>query len=368
MKEYQLAAGLFKTDPIAPECLLRSAVLRMELGNYEGARADLHDLLYRYPSFQGHDRAYLALGEANLRAGKPQDAIADFRRLYFLNISPGSQAGAAIGLGRCYFRSGGHDEAAKWLTRYLGLADAAREQGEAAEARLMLAACHAALGEPKQAEADYHRALEAGPSPAQRAKALFGLADLYLEAGRYAEALRAIGAVDADTLPSGEPLGRGPALTDYLVLVGRLYRRIGLPDQGIHFLKDRLAAVTGNPRRARVVLEIARGHAAAADHESAAGVYVEAIRELTPGVESRTATCELARLCLQLGRTGQAITLAGGVLDGPCEPELRARVAGILGSAYVLRGEYEKAAQAFALAREDGQVAAVDAADGRDEP
>ena len=362
MDEYQLAAGLFRTDTIAPECLLRSAVLRMELGNYEGARDDLHDLLYRYPSFQGHDRAYLALGEANLRAGRHQDAIADFRRLYYLNISSPSQAGAAIGLGRCYFEFGAYDEAAKWLTRYVGLAEtgAADVDGTLPEAHVMLGESHAALDDATQAEADFRRALAADPSRAQRDRALFGLAELCMKAGRYAEALRAAGVVEADAL-APEPLTR------YLVLIGRLYRAIGLPDKGAYVLRDRLAAVSDEAGRARVAVEIGRSYLAAADYEKAAGVYAEAIRKLPPGRECQSVTCELAELCLKLGRTGQAITLAGGVLDGSCERELRSRVAGILGSAYVLRGEYDKAAQAFALGREDG-VAAADADEGRQMP
>ena len=338
MKEYQLIAGRFDAHRVAPEALLRCARLRMELTNYEGARNDLQRLLDLHPDFQAQDEVYLALGEANRRQGRHNDAISDFHKLWTQNLSAESRARAALGVGRCHYAKGLHEKADKWLTRYIGTA----AEGDEAltEAYLLRGFSRRELGRPELAEADLRRALGTDPSREQYLSVALALSELYLDTGKTVQALGTLRSLDVDAVPA-ERLAR------YLLLLGRMYRQMGLPERGVRRLSEYVASAGDIQSRARVGIEIARCHRAAGHHEAARQALTEVLEKMAPCEAYYGAACDLAEACLELGEAAQTITLAQGVLDADSGPDARERALGLLGAAYALRHDYRKAALAY---------------------
>ncbi|MFW6133632.1 MAG: tetratricopeptide repeat protein, partial [Planctomycetota bacterium] len=273
IKEYQLIAGRFDARPVAPRALLRCARLRLDLGNEDGARNDLQRLLDKYPDFQAQDEVYLALGEANRRAGRLDDAIGDFRRLFVQNLSPDSRAAAAYGLGRCYHAKDMPDDAATWLTRFIGLAD--RDHPDIAAAYLLRGRCRVSTGESDLAEGDLRGALASASSSREHVDAALALGALYLDTGRVVRALGLLSSLDADTVPETR-LGR------YLELCGRMYRTMGLPGRAVRLLGRHIGDVPDAQDRARVGAEVARCYLAADQRDRAEDMLTQVLEEMAP--------------------------------------------------------------------------------------
>ena len=339
MQQHAVVANTYARSPVASSALLRSAKLRIQMRDYEGACKDLRDLLDRHPDCQEADEVYLSLGQTAMQTGQFEQAVLEFRKLYYLNLSPASQAQACRGIGQCLMRMGNQAEACTWLMRYVGLAKDP-PAAELAEALDLLGQGQNALGQPLLAAQSFRQAIAAGPAQARRVEILLELAAIQTAAGQYADALGTLAKLDSEELAAAQR-------QQVLIMTARLYRTMGLTDKAVSFLRAQLPTVMDPSMKASLAVELARCQLDNAEAAAARTVLLDALGKL-PVEEAKEASCLLAEALLQCGQSDQAIALAAELLQAACPDGLRRRARQVLGQAYVAKQDYEQAAIVFA--------------------
>jgi len=339
MREYQLVFHRFAKDKTAPLALLRCAELRTHLCDYDGARGDLLDLLDTYPNFQSSGKVYLYLGQATMKGGLMEEAVATFRKLYYLNLSPDSKMQACLGAAQCLYAKGEYKEASKWLKRYLDLAGQDSD-GHLAEALAMLGKCQSELGDVKGAARTLQNALAQDPPQRQRVDIILKLAELYLSSRSFVPALGIIESVGSGRLSIEQA-------HQLLMLTVRTYREMGLSEKAVAILRDRMDTFRDRKIRGSLTVELARCVYETGDLNESRDLLMAALPSLENGPPAHRAICDLAEVCLKLGNHSQAITMAEELLKLPCSSQVRLRTLDILGTAWALERDYRKASLAF---------------------
>lgn len=351
LSSYQVLAQRYPHDSLAPLALLQSAMLRLRLRDYSGARTDLLDLLDRYPSGPSFEQVYLRLGQATHQAGMIEEAARVYSRLYHLDVSVPTKRQACLGAAQCHFDQKDYPQTIEWVKRYRELAD--QDGGrELAAAYVVWAQAANAQGDVEQARQCFSAALAAGPSRQHYVSCLLEMARLDLQQGRMAQVLGALARLEELPLDQEQ-------LFSMLVLSAHAHRAMGLAPVAIRMLRGRIAGLVDPVLRARLQVEYATCLRDDNDAEGACAALEEAMPSLPPGPPTDAAWCDLAELHLKAGRAEQAVTLAEQILARPTDPQQRRRAMEILGAAYLQRRQYPQAAQAFSglvASRQEGQA------------
>jgi tetratricopeptide (TPR) repeat protein len=350
--EYQVIAQRYPRNRLAPLARLRTATLRLDLRDYMGARQELLDLLNRYPDCSASDEVYLRLGQADMEGGRLDEAIQTFRKLYFLDLSLTSRAGAALGAAKCCFNKGQYDEANTWLARRIELGQVPGDD-HLSEAYAYLAKTEAARGHLAQAIDAYKRAL-AVPAPAKdegdvgrRIEMLLDLARVLIQQEDFVPALA--------VLESFSPRDATPRQAEELLLVkAEVLRSMHLPQRAIALLKRGLASPSSPETAGRMTLEMARCLAETDGPEATRQMLTDALPKMEAGPTACQASLALAEACLKLGRGNQAAAVCRELLKLNCSPDVRRRTQAILGAAYACEKDYQRAALALTGKTPDG--------------
>jgi tetratricopeptide (TPR) repeat protein len=335
MREYEVIANRFQSHDAAQRALLESAKLRIALRDFTGARDDLLELLDRHPEFENTEQVYLNLARATMEAGLHAEAQTIFEKLYFLNLTPESQAAACYGVGTCAYRQDQHQQAIEWMDRYAGLAG--EDPGsDLAGAMLTAGRSHAQLGEHNEAISVLYRALASDPAPAQRRDISLTMADVQLRKGNSVKVLGALDELDPDRL---SPAQRARAVQ---LRAGAL-REMGLPERGIDTIDETLKIVADPQLQADLLLAKARCERSRNDRSAARKLYAQAISALAGGPEAQIASCELAEMCYEDKRYDHAAELARGIVSKAASPATRTRARRVLVAALIAKGDYEAA-------------------------
>ena len=338
LRDAQLTAERFTDHDVAPLAMLLGASIRMQLRDYNGARADLLKLLDRYPNCPTADQAYVNLGNVTAEAGLLEEAIGAFNKLYYLNLTAESRSRACLGLGKCHFRLGRFAQAVEWLDRCLASPVGLRSP-ELAEARMLLGQAAAKTGDLAYAQRVLGDLLADGSAKDLFIEAGMKLADVDIRLGRPALALSVLRELDARQLSDRQ---REQA---YL-LSAQAMRSMGLPERAAQFLRGRIETVTDLEARLRLSVELARCLVADGDQTAALAALTEAMSKAPPGPVSQETACFLAEMALKAGKLDQAVAVTGGLLITTCSPEIRQRALEILAAASILQRDYKKAAEA----------------------
>ena len=132
-----------------------------------------------------------------------------------------------------------------------------------------------------------------------------------------------------------------------LLLLSSAYRMMGLADKAASVLRAGIASISEAPRRVEMEVELARCYVACGDLSAAWLLLTAALPNAVPGEVADRVKCELADVCLKMEKPVQAITIASEVLKSSCPAPMRRRVLNIMGRAYLMQRDYEKAALAF---------------------
>ena len=336
IREYQSIAARFSNARIGPQVLLRCAKLRIEIHDYSGAAEDLTALLDIYPDRPEVAQAYALLGKVTMKAGRVAEAFGVFKKLFFRADSVGVKISASLGAAKCLYQQGKFDEAVKWLSDHISLAAKAGLPGRS-QTYLLLGRCHTALGSAGHAIEAFRLALGTDPTPGQQMEAHLALAEAWRKGGNLPKALAAL----LWTVREAE--------TDqqkYLVLslTAGVYREMGLAEKGAAVLRANVPQVSDPLLRAKLRIVQARCYGDAERLSEAYDILTEAPKVLSPGVSAQEAACELAEICLRIGKPDQAATVALGVLkSSPADPQGK-RARKTLAAAYLATRQYEKAA------------------------
>ncbi len=336
--EYRLVANRFPKHSLAPYALLESGKLRVRLRDYVGAHADLKQLVEVYPETDLADTACLHLADATMKAGLFEEAAGLYRKVYNLGLSVESQADSALGVGRCSAEMGNHEETARWLNHYVTLAqDQSRPEFHAA--CLLLGKACLALHKPQQAHAALNLALMGDLSRQQYVETVAVLVRTYIEQGLLLEALETLEGTTGWQLSQQEGI-------ELLLLRVQVFRSIGLVNKAIILLQEKGQFLPSPELKGTVALELAACHVNNNDMESARRTLSDAFALVRPGPLAQQIGRELARTCLRLGQTSQAVSVCSQLLEHASAAE-RAPVLRLLAEAYRKQGQYDRAVVAM---------------------
>jgi len=334
--EYRSTARNFSNARVAPRALLQGAKLRIELRDYSGARKELLNLLDTYPDNSKSAEAYASLGEATMKAGRSAEAFAVFKKLFFLSQSPESRLSACLGAGRCLYEQGKYATAVKWLNDHITMAGGGGK-GDLSQAYLLLGKCHSVLGNTSQAVAACQAVLATKPEADERIEACLSLAGAWRSLGDLPKAL-------AVSLQMSKEVDRGERKYEALLVTAGIYREMGLAERGAAFLKTNILKISDPAIQAKLSIEQARCYRDAGRFSEAYAILTEAPEMLSPGRGAQEAACDLAEVCLRIGRPAQAVVVAGRVLKSSPVGSYRKRARKLLAAAYLARQDYENAA------------------------
>jgi tetratricopeptide (TPR) repeat protein len=336
--QYRLVAHQYARHGLAPHALLRSGTLKVRLRDYLGAQTDLKQLIELYPETELTDRACLYLADATMKAGLYEEATDLYRKVYNLGLSASAQTESALGVGRCLYETGQHEEAAKWLTRYVTLAHD-RSRPEFSAACLLLGKACLALHQPQQAQAALNLALKGELSRQQHVQTIALLVKTYLDQGLFLEALATLEGTSGWQLSQQETV-------DLAVLRAQALRAIGLVDKATALLEEKGQYLSSPELRAKVALELTCCLLADGRIEQARKTLGEAFATAEPGPLSARIGRELAGVCLRLGQTAQAVTVCTQLLERADASE-RPAILTLLADAYRRQGKYPQALTAM---------------------
>ena len=198
----------------------------------------------------------------------------------------------------------------------------------------------AASGKLPEAARALHCALAARPSAKRRTETLLELSIVQKQRSRFVSTMGALDGIDPRSLTRRQ---RG----DYVLTRARIYRAMGLADKAAAFLRREVPAVADEKMNLAIGLEMAKCHAQEGDCGPARGLLTELLPRMKPGPAAIQAACELAEICLEDGKTAQAISVGRRWLKSG-SPAERRRILRLLGKAYLHQRNYQRAALAFA--------------------
>jgi tetratricopeptide (TPR) repeat protein len=337
--EYALLARRFKRSNAAPKALLQAAKIKISMMNFAKARQDLIDLLDLYPDYPGADKVYLMLAQVNERSGQLDEAVRSYEYLYYRNLSASSRKAACMGAGRCYDRLKKPTEATKWFARYAALIKQPNPN-DYVEAYIMMARSEAAQGNYDMAVQAYHRGLAGRPPAETRIVALMELVSVHIRREDFISAIGVLNHLRCESLTKEQECRQA-------VLTAEVLRSLGLMEKARSVLKLQLSATDIPALRAMVGVELAQCHMDVEDYESAQRLLTEILPLLRDETSLWLAEVLLAKVCLKMNESDQAIRIARKVLDSTAPKDLQRRAGRILGEAFLRKKEYEKAALAF---------------------
>lgn len=375
IEEYRLVADRFSKTPLAPAALFNSSGARVKLRDYAGARKDLTELVSQYPDCRVVDQAYLHLAGATMQAGLYDDAERIFRRVYNLNESLQSRIEGALGAARCFYKKRDWPGAEKWLTRYFESVTRRGESNYLGSAYLLLGKTKAALGKFDEASDAFGYALKQHLTDDGYADCLLALAQIQMRRDDFLGALNLLEKMSQE--PTADELS-----CQILATKAQIFRLMGVPGKGIAVLDDVVEYITDARLRAILSSELAKCHAAAGELSTAADILASALLAVEAGDLANEISCQLAEVCLQLEESSQAtafehssqaIRICRQVLTS-LQPsgeqagknsffgatlaldaaQIRNKALNILGKAYTMQKDYDKAALAFAGIFEQG--------------
>ncbi len=337
--EYELLASRYKRADVAPKALLQAAKIKISMMNFAKARQDLVDLLDLYPDFPGVDQVYLMLAGINETSGQYEEALRSYEYLYYRNLSSTSRQAACMGAGRCYDKLQKHADATKWFARYAALAKKPNPV-DYVEAYFRMARSEVAQGNFDMAVQAYHRGLAGNPAPEVRVPALMELVNVHIHREDFVSAIGVLNHLRRETLTKEQQCQQA-------ILNAEVLRSLGLMEKARSVLKLQLSAAESAELRAMVGVELAQCHMDVEDYESAQQILTEVLPLLQDEKTLWLAEVLLADVCLKLDEPEQAIRIAKKVTDSTAPADLHRRAARILGEAYLMKKEFEKAALAF---------------------
>jgi TolA-binding protein len=337
--EYKLVANRFSQMELAPFALFHSSKVKSGMRDHHGAREDLKQLVEQYDDCDIYGQAYLRLADATMEAGLRAEAALLYQRVYNFGLSRESKTASAIGAAECFYAIKAHQDAAKWLARYINLARE-DESNNLYSAHFMLGQTNLALGQYQEACNAFQYALVEQNSRQQYVEAITALVKGHIEQEQFIEALDALENVRSVALSQEQSV-------EMLLLRSKIFRLLGLADTAIVSLRDRAEYVSDLQLGAKIAFELAQCDIAKGNLDSARRRLSEILGIVEPGLLAQETALELTDVCVKLGRSSQAVSICLQLLNSNLPAQTRQETLRFLAAAYNLQKDYDKAALAL---------------------
>jgi tetratricopeptide (TPR) repeat protein len=334
---------------LVPYALLGASEIKIRMKDYAGARADLNELLVRYPDCMVADKALLSLAETTRISGLYQEAVTFYEQIIRLNINDESRRAALLGLGQCAFESADHQASVQWLGQAIE-AMAGTSDDRLGPAYLMAGQSFIELKRYEKAAATFRMALGGVLDRRDHVQVVLELVQAECLRENYLQALTILESIPDENLNQED-------LCQILVVKSTIYRAIDLPDTAITFLRRRIEFIADAALRSKLTLELAECYMLNGDLRVAQKELEDAMYDLPLGYDTHRGGFLLATIAFQQGQYEKAQTLCLGTLRTQIKDEsLRAEVLGLLGKIYMKQNDYDNAALAFAGALDQDTV------------
>lgn len=340
--EYKLLANRFSRSSLAPFALLNSARLKTSMRNYPGGRMDFKQLVEQYPDTEIAGKACLYLADATAKTGLTTEAARLYRKAYYLNFSPESQSAAALGAGKCAYHMKDFESAAKWLTKYIGLARD-RKAKDFYSACLLFGKTWLALGNSEAACNALQYALEGGPTRLAKEEymeTISALAEAYMQQGHFIQAFDMLENIHSAGLSRKESV-------EILLLKSKTLRAIGLVDKAIVILGGRGEYLSDPQLKAKICFGLSECYIEKGDFNLARKNLAEILVLTEYGPLAQQSALKLADVCLRLGQDSQTISVCSQLLDLPPSEQIKQGALELLAKAYNQQKNYDGAALAL---------------------
>ena len=340
LSEYKLVASRYQNNSLAPFALLNSSKIKTDMNDYSGARADLDELLVRYPDCKIVDQASLYLAEATLRGKLYESAIKRFKKVYNMDITLSSRRGAAFGLGKCFFEISNHDEAKKWLTHAIKITDNPADY-RLGPAYFMLGKVCIGLGDYKGASEAFRNAMSQLDDYTEYLTITLELVRNEIKRENYLIAMDLIESIPTTKL-SQEMDG------EVIIVKSQIFRALDLTETATSLLRRKMEFIADSDIRANLGFELAKCYAEEGNFLSARRELNENIPNLPVGDIAVEANLLLAEVCVELKDYIRVEVVCNQILSNSNEPHIEKRISSLLGKMYMTMNEPEKAALAYA--------------------
>jgi tetratricopeptide (TPR) repeat protein len=350
LAEFKVIQSHFEHNPLAPFAYLEASLIRTQMKDYFGAKADLNEMLMLYPDCTAADHATLCLAEASLESNQIEEARNLFTKVYQLNLNKNGRVQALYGLGRCTFLQKDWEAAKKWLGEMLdNLED--KSDKRLADACLMLGRVLIELGENQQASVVLRIPLGGTLSDTEYVKIIQELVQAEMDQENYLEALNILESVPQARLSQKDSC-------EVLIWQSIVLRAIDAAPTAASLIRRKIEYIADSQLRAWLTLELAQSYYSMGDYSLARRELNDILADMQDPIRVRQSELLLAKIAEKLEQPRQAekickMILAGNDLDLP----VRQEVYEILGRIYTGQKMYDKAALAFAgIASQEGDL------------
>lgn len=341
MGEYKLLISQYPNHSLAPFALLNSSRLKTDLLDFEGAQADLQELLLQYPRCLVADEATLYLAEAAMAGGDFEQARRMFNKAFQLNLSETIRCRAAFGLGRCLFEMKDYAGAVQWYDKAIRMTTD-RSDIRLTPAFRQLGQALIETGEYPKASAALKEALRGELTTEEYVEIVLRLVDAEIRQGHFVQALRIVESIPERSLSQEQSC-------EVLLAKARLLQEIDLTESAISLLRRRIEYIADDSIRARLTLELANGYARVGDWRIAEKELHEILYDLEDVGDLQQGYCLLAEVQYKQGRADQAREVCMAALEQfPSDSPYRRRIRSLLAKIHEERKEYENAALIYA--------------------
>jgi uncharacterized protein HemY len=341
MGEFKLLQGPFAQNSLAPYAYLEASKIKVEIKDYEGARADLNEMLLQYPDCPVADEATLYLARATLESGQSEPARNLFHKAFQMNLSRGGKCEAAMGLGRCAYIRQDWAEAQLWLNRAMELFED-KNDFRVSSVCFMLGRIYLAQGQYAEASKSLRIALNGKLSEKEYVQIILELVGAEARQGNYLEAINILSSVPHEHLGQQD-------LCELLIAKAGILREIDATEEAVSLLRRKIEFVADSRLRAWLTLELARCYLVTGDYTPARRELNDVLPDMQDACRARQGGLILAQIAEKQKQSQQAETLCITILSDPqAEEEIRNEAFAILGRVYAGQKRYEKAALAFA--------------------
>jgi tetratricopeptide (TPR) repeat protein len=353
--EYKLVTNQFSGSALAPFALLNSSKLKDSLRDYPGARQDLKQLVEQYPDTEITEEAYLHLADITARMNLMTEAAQLYCKVYNLSSTFESESTAAMGAGKCFYQIKDYESSAKWLGRYIEIANGSTGSPSRAKSRenhtnkdlysayYLLGKTYLALENAEAAINAFQYALQGGPSQLageQYSETVSALVEVYMQQGNFVEAFNILEGIDSSFISQQESIA-------ILLLKSRVLTAMGLVDNAIAMLGDRAEYISDSQLKAKVSMELADCYVNKGEFELARKKLAEILVAIEPGPSAYETSIKMTDVCLKLGQDSQAESVCLQLLDMNPPEQTKQKALDLLATIYKQQKDYDRAALAL---------------------
>ncbi len=334
--EFQLVANTFPQTSMAPVALLYSAETKKAATGGPAGKDDLTRLIEQYPSSLLTSDAYLDLANISFETADYRRAIMMYQKIFLTYDNLDTKALAAYKVAQSYNLLSEHANALNWLSYYLGLANS-KYNTYYPKALLETGKANLLLKRYAQANEAFVAAMKFDLPAEDYPVAVFGVIEGLIHLNDLAAALATLENINMWQLTPEQGIRAIQMKAD-------VYHRIGLSQQAIAILADRIEYISDINLRTNIILQLCDYLMEGDNPRKARRLLAQCVTQLDDLQQIHAVNVKLAEACLMLSDYDRTIAICSELLAEEIPVDIRQHAQQTLAKAYEARNDYENTA------------------------